>query len=376
MVQIRETPQLGIESEPSEINSVAIVGFGRIGKFLHRELARTSGLHTYVITHNTSLGNHNLSKAHGDATFGNIQEVMASNPRVVVLATPNPTDDILTNLAANIQAPTTIVLSQSGVDVVPTALDAFHGKDVKIVRASIFTPVSRQENRDISYDPKKRRVALAAVYDSRDKALEIEKLFGDIGFETAVIGDQGHVEGYQAMEWTKLLTDCFNITGVVTGLSVYDAYRDPELFAVEWQALKSKFRALERAGIPIADIPWIKKELIRLKLIVDYLPDRVVPRIPESIRMILAGMISEVHENLFTEKLKEGKATEISYCLRPFIDLALQTGSLPGVDQAVLDVVNKIEDVQKYNPNFYKRLPDEQRRQILKNRLISIGVLN
>lgn len=267
-VETKVRPNLLAPKSEKGLLSVAVIGAGgKIGGLFTETLSLASGVRVDPVLH------------------GGIADALERKPEMIILATPNPAEGALNEIAEYLKAkrenpdeiddqaqkPFTLVLPQNGVDVVLTAetvLAEFRSQ-VKIVRLSLFTNVSRDENKKIRYNRKKKRVALAPVDQDEEAFQDTVALFRGAGFAVETIED------YKSMEWTKLIANLWGSSSAVTGLSPKETFRDRKLFALEHRALKDRMAILEAAGIQFADIKWTSQ----LRLLAS-LPDEVSYLIP------------------------------------------------------------------------------------------------
>lgn len=279
----------------------------------------------------------------------NLAEILrqANPPETLILATPNPADAVLKTIADNLtddSLPLTIILPQNGVEVAKKAQDALIGKNVVLIRASLFTPVSSEGN-DIRYNPGKLSIGLSIVpvaenevFDAnKDAALQKAKtLFRNACFDTKVFED------FQSMEWTKLVLNAMVSTGGVTGFAPEETLNDPELYELEMRATADRLKILEAAGIKYEDIPWgganslplLDKQCIR-KL-----------RNHEPFKTYIKNKIVSGRDNKLSGawlNIMAGRPTELTYYHQPFIDLAKQYGLRSFVDEAILEVAGMHE---------------------------------
>ena len=98
--------------------------------------------------------------------FVNLKEALKNLPEVIILSTPNPTEEILQSIATYVKNSPVIILPQNGVDVVPTALRVFKNTKIQpqnLIRASLFTTISLGKEGQALYNHQKLRIALAPV---------------------------------------------------------------------------------------------------------------------------------------------------------------------------------------------------------------------
>lgn len=291
----------------SLFTNVAIVGYGATGRLFSTFLDRLSIPTIHIVPQR------NLPPDFPES----LEVTLKKNPELLILATPNPTEEVLNKIAQLAPQNMTIVLPQNGVEVVDVAEAAFGnaGKNIHFVRASLITPVAQNEKGELIYNTKKKpRIAFAQIEDHDLEVDAVADLFESAGFETRVFDD------YRAMEWTKLLVNTIGSTAVITGLTPRDTFRDKEYFEIELRALKDRLMILKAADIELADLPGVPTLLFKL---IQKLPvETLLHTMP--LRNQIAEFFAKQRYNLppaSRKQLKEGEKSEAIYYHRPFIEL-------------------------------------------------------
>lgn len=321
------------EKLPLAFKSVAVVGAaGQVGEFLTRNLSPVVSVEAVVRSRRwTDEANQTGMKFHSG-----IAEMLATKPEVIILATPNPANEALTEIAQHIQGPTTLILPQNGVDIASKAEAIVEDAASKItlIRASLFTNVSRDAEGNLLYNPKKKRIALATVGDGDCGSLEkSEKLFTQAGFEVRISDD------YRVMEWSKLLVNLIGSTSTVTGLSPMETFGERRLFMIEQQALRDRLRILRAAGIKIDDDLWSVSGARLLARIPKFMVGRAAWG--AVVRGLIAKRIASERNNQVSaaaRQISEGakKVESTDYYHKVIADL----GESP-VDQAIVEILER-----------------------------------
>lgn len=285
-----------------------------------------------------------------------IKSMLETEPEVVILATPNPADKILEEIARHVQKSLTLILPQNGVDVVEKAKQVLFDSEsqISIIRASLYTNVSRGKDGNIVYNQKKNRIALAPVGNGQvESLLKAENMFAQAGFDVKVVDD------YHSMEWSKLIGNLLGSTSTVTGLSPREAFSDPEIFALELRVLKDRLRILEAAGIKVADL-WSIGKL------------RWLAKVPEPIastfRGAIAHMVAQERNNqppAAARQINAGARTveSANYYHLPIVRLGKKHDLESPVDEAILDILRRHE---RMNNDFsLPSLEVNERRKLL-----------
>lgn len=283
---------------------------------------------------------------------GEVSQLMALQPEVVFLATPKPIGEIIHSVVDAVESPALIVLLQNGVGVVEEALPHVHKTQAAIIRAGIFTPVSRDQD-GLKYNDRKLRIAMAPIPDMPPASIPpLTRFLEQSGFTVRMYED------YRSLEWTKLVLNCLGATSTVTGLTPYETFTDNELFSWELRGIKDRLRTMRHLGIPFASVPWGKTNL--LKVAVPVLPDHPFGIIQRTI----AHIIAKGRENMpssAARKIASGHdISEVLEYHRPFIDTS-------PVDAALYRLILGHQQ-RAYS---FSDMPYERKRSMLRDHIIS-----
>jgi len=284
-------------------------------------------------------------------------------PEAFILATTNPADKLLETFRDNIgDRHVTLILPQNGIDVVPTAQRILAGKNVTLIRASLFTPVEGQEDGKIKYPEDKLRMGLSLVKvkDEEPDPQKEQELKKTINMFRAGRFDVRKFENYQSMEWTKLVLNAIGITGGVTGLTPEEVFGDHDLYLLEMQALHDRLTILDAAGIKLEHIPWGGASLLPL---LDALPAELKDLFQRTVKdRVTSGRGNKLSSVAIG--VANGIRTEAHYYLNPFIELGEKYGLYSPVDQAILELLDKNDkgdiDLRK------KALPATKKKLLIK----------
>ncbi len=261
-------------------------------------------------------------------------------PEAFILATTNPIDKLLETFRDNLDdRHITLILPQNGVDVVPKAQEILKGKNVTLIRASLFTPVDTEPDGKIKYPEDKLRIGLSLVRPEGDiadpeKEKELQKAvetFRRGGFDAKIF------ENYVSMEWTKLVLNAVGITGGIVGISPKEVYNDHALYLLETQALHDRLRILEAAGIKLEHIPWGGAALLPTY---DSLPGLI--RKSHLAQFLYGQKVIAGRGNKPSSvgiNIQKGTPTEGITYLEPFVKLGETVGLRSIVDEAMIEII-------------------------------------
>lgn len=312
--------------------SVAVIGAaGQTGELFTRMLFSVASVEAVIRGRQLNEAVASRVRVHTD-----IGQMLQTGPEAVILATPNPVDKVLEEIVKHVQRPTTLILPQNGVDVVPKAqvILAECPTQITLVRASLFTNVSRDSEGNLLYNPNKKRISLATVGEvDCDSLQKSEKMFTQAGFEVRT------VHNYRAMERSKLAVNLLGSTSTVTGLTPKEAFSDAQIFALEHRGLKDRLRILESDGKVDATL-WNVGRL------------RWAARIPTFIavrfRRVFANMVAGERNNQLpaaARVIQEGqKAVEsANFYHQEIINLGRKKSLESPLDEAISDILRRHE---------------------------------
>lgn len=340
------------------LSSITIVGAGgQTGQLFIKEISsKIKDIHIEAVVRQNQKDKLVHRFSNSVSVVADLQASLKRKPELIILATPNPTAEVLEIIAEEAKKPVTILLPQNGINVVPTAEKIFSERNVShifLVRANLFTTVSLNKEGKAIYNADKLRIALAPVTDSPTNAniLCVRELFEKAGFQVAVF------DNYRSMELTKLIVNGLGSTAAITGFTPGETFRDERLFELEIKALKDRLTIMRAEGINFAKIPWKNISLLPL---LGAMPIAVL----KWGKGIIAKFIAKGRENVVpaaARKIMEGRPTELAYYHKPFLELGKLHGLTSPVDEAILEVITEHEKKVLNLGSITK----EQRRDIL-----------
>ncbi len=327
------------EKEVISIESVAVIGAaGQVGEALINEFASHGIPNVYGMAKEPHLVP--LRAKYSTTLFSSsIEGIISNEPELIILATPNPSDEILVQTAFQIavrgykKAPT-ILLLQNGVDVVPKALKAIGSLNINIIRGSLFSPFTRDETGDLSYNRNKIKLSLAQVKGQNVRS--VEGFFHAAGFKTEVCIN------YQEMEWTKLFLNAIGTTGTITGLTLAETFADERLFRLEVRAIRDRLKIMHAAGFPVRNFVNLGIPAGFIDLGFSHIPEPIL----QKTRQVIGNIIGRERNNIpssTSRRISQGKITEAEFYHSPFIALGAKHDLANPIDQAILSLVEKHE---------------------------------
>ena len=144
-----------------------------------------------------------------------------------------------------------LILSQNGISAVEEAkkeLEEIFGeisKKIRIIRISLFNPISSEKNNDeikISYF---LPIRLALGLTSGPKEIEdIKEIFERAGVEAEEIAP----ENVKNMEYSKLFINLIGMASTAKGLTIEEGFKNKETFEEEIRALREYIKVVKKDG--------------------------------------------------------------------------------------------------------------------------------
>ncbi len=177
-------------------------------------------------------------------------------------------------LQARLVKPPPIVSFQNGVGNEESLIAAFGAE--RVAAGTMTTPVSMPEP-GIVVEEKPRGLAVAVDSPAATPVLEALR---QTQLPTTT------VQTAASLKWSKLLLNIVgNATAAILDMSPADIFADPELFAIEYEALREAIAIIHLQGISVVNLPGSPARL--LALAVQYLPASLLR--PLLLRQVATG---------------------------------------------------------------------------------------
>lgn len=361
------------ETEPrSPFSKVVVVGYGQIGQACVNQLMGVPGLEELSVVVKKDKFESLRARRPQISFVTQINKDVISGMPLVILAVPNAAvtgvlEDINKIVStAESCSETTIVLPQNGLlSGILSRHPIANNGNVNVVRASWVEAVVEKPDGEIDYRKDKLRTALAPVI-VKDEGIvqDVASLFQLAGFRTELQSN------YEAMEKTKLVLNTIGMTTIVTGMTPFQTFDDPELCYIELIGLKRRLQLLDKAGYrllgSLCGIPTGVLFQIR------HIPDaglRAISKNSKLRRKLAKILVGERGDSppAAARKLAQGKKpVEVWEYLKPFLMLAKRLASQmivinPATDKAVIKLVTCYHDRQI----IFSEISPEQRYRFM-----------
>ncbi len=171
----------------------------------------------------------------------------------IFLATKNPVAPVIKYYyeRADRENPPDLILSQNGflaADEAHSELEKMFGANaqkIRIIRVSLFNPVSIEQNGEISlisyFLPIRLAFGIASGPDEFDDIREIFKTANIEAYEVAP-------ENVKNMEFSKLFTNLIGVASSARGLTIEEGFASANVFTEEIMALREFINVVKKSG--------------------------------------------------------------------------------------------------------------------------------
>jgi len=310
---VKPNPDLASELKwvPVKSNKLVVYGVGQLGGMFVETLSKFP-VHEVSVAHRNEL-----------------RAALEKKPDTIILAIPNPIDESLEIIRDYGFSGLRVILPQNGVDASAKAIQFLADRpDIKLYRAAVTTNVSRDEERNLAYNPKKLRMSIASLRGEDDVVI-VAVLFEQAGHKVKVF------ENYKDMEWTKLFANMINFGAIKHFKSPREAFSDPSIFMEEMKAMQDRLRIMHSAGMCLVDLPGFPGKLLDKALSFS-----LTPNILYFLRSTLAEWIDKQRNGTLpaaARLIQKGlSAPEVRDYLQPWISLGTEYGLRSSLDERLL----------------------------------------
>jgi 2-dehydropantoate 2-reductase len=144
------------------------------------------------------------------------------------------------------------------------------------------------------------------------------------------------------MKYLKIFVNANNCIPAILGLSMQEAFSDPEVSRVSINIWKEGFDIISKAGIKLVSLPGFPVENIS-KLI-------SIPSIEAA--KIFSGMMAKLSKDplygSILQSIKRGRTSEIDYINGEFVNLAKEHGIAAPLNNKLVNMVHEVEATKQF----------------------------
>jgi 2-dehydropantoate 2-reductase len=313
--------------------NIAVVGAGAVGSLVGGLLAR-AGENVLLIGRKAHVDAINANGLLIDGVLGTLhvkvkaQERLDFTPDVVLLAVKTQS---VAETAREIQpyvAGVAVVTMQNGVRCDDMVADALGRKD--ILSCVVMLGVTYLEPGRITYARQGALMLGVPFSPVDDRARRIAGML-DKAIPTALTSN------IKGARWAKVIVNENNALPAITGLSINEINRRPELRRLATLLMKEAAATIKAADITLASLPQLSATMLRLIL---SMPTPIAGLLP---RMMARSMGTTPVLGSTLQSIKRGEKTEIDYLNGEVVALGKSINKATPYNDVVVQLVHRVE---------------------------------
>ncbi len=318
---------------------IAVIGAGAIGGLVAGYL-KLKGEDIYLVGHGDAVkaisqNGLKLSGVRGDFKADvSIFEMLVSKPELLILATK--TQDIESALRDNLSLikETLILTTQNGLQAEKIAARPLPKEN--ILSSIVMFGATYLEPGKVVHNFEGSWVLGNIHFETFDPRLLSVSMVLDKAFPAVISGD------ILGMKYLKIFVNANNCIPAILGMSMQEAFGDPEVSKISVAIWKEGFQIISKLGIKLVSLPGFPVENIT-KLI-------TIP--PEKAAEIFSGIMTKLSRDplygSILQSIKRGRTSEIDYINGEFVSLAEKYRLNAGLNKKLVEMVHEVEKTNRF----------------------------
>jgi len=263
-----------------------------------------------------------------------IHEILAGKPDIVILATK--TQDVRLALKDNLALikNSIIVTTQNGVRA--DSIVAGYLPKENIISSIVMFGSTYLKPGEIVHNFEGSWILGNAFGGKTDAKILSVSLLLDKAFPTVLSDD------ILGMQYLKIFVNANNCIPAIMGVSMQEAFSDPEVSRVSLNIWKEGFDIVSKAGIKLSSLPGFPLENLT-KLI--SIPAKEAA---EAFSGIMTKLSRDPLYGSILQSIKRNRASEIDYINGEFINLAREYNLSAGLNSKLVNMVHEVEETKKF----------------------------
>ncbi|MDO8661759.1 MAG: 2-dehydropantoate 2-reductase [Candidatus Omnitrophota bacterium] len=318
---------------------IAVIGAGAIGSLVAGYL-KLQGEDIYLVGNpeavkSVSENGCKISGCRGDFKVDiSIFEMLVSKPELVILATK--TQDIESALKNNLSLlkDTIILTTQNGVQAERIAA-GFLPQD-NILSSIVMFGATYLEAGKVIHNFEGSWILGNLFSEAPDPRVLSISMILDKAFSTVVSDD------IAGMKYLKVFVNANNCIPAILGMSMQEAFSDPQISRISVNIWKEGFQIIAKAGIKLVSLPGFPLENVT----------RLISIPPEEAANIFSGIMGKLSRDplygSILQSIKRGRSSEIDYINGEFVSLAEKCRLNAGLNKRLVEMVHEVEKTNKF----------------------------
>ncbi len=318
---------------------IAVIGAGAIGSLIAGYL-KLKGEDIYLVGRREAVkaiseNGLRISGIRGEfkADIG-IYEMLVSKPDLVILATK--TQDVASALKNNLSLlkDTLILTTQNGLQAERIAAE-FIPKN-NILSSIVMFGATYLEAGKVVHNFEGSWVLGNLFSEGSDERALSLSLVLDEAFPTVISDD------ISGMKYLKIFVNANNCLAAILGVSMQEAFSDPQISRISINIWKEGFQVVSKAGAKLVSLPGFPVENVT----------RLISLPPAEAANIFSGIMSKLSRDplygSILQSIKRGKPSEIDYINGEFVSLAEKCHLNAGLNKKLVEMVHEVEKTGRF----------------------------
>jgi 2-dehydropantoate 2-reductase len=149
-------------------------------------------------------------------------------------------------------------------------------------------------------------------------------------------------EDILGMKYLKVFVNANNCIPAILGLSMQDAFSDPQISEISIAIWKEGFEIISKAGIKLVSLPGFPVENIT----------KLISLAPLEAANVFSGIMTKLSKDplygSILQSIKRGRSSEIDYINGEFVSLAESKSLSANLNKKLVEMVHAVENTGKF----------------------------
>lgn len=263
-----------------------------------------------------------------------IFKMLVSKPELLILATK--TQDIASALKNNLSLlkDTLILTTQNGVQAERIAAGLLPKNN--ILSSIVMFGATYLEAGRVIHNFEGSWVLGNLFSEAADPRLVSISMVLNKAFPTLISDD------ISGMKYLKIFVNANNCIPAILGVSMQEAFGDPQISRISVAIWKEGFQIISKAGIKLVSLPGFPLENLT----------RLILFPPEEAAKIFSGVMGKLSRDplygSILQSIKRGRPSEIDYINGEFVSLAQKCRLNAGLNKRLVEMVHQVEKTNRF----------------------------
>ena len=318
---------------------IAVIGAGAIGSLVASYL-KLKGLDVYLVSHPDGIKAVKEKGLKVSGVRGNfkvaigIEEKLISNPELLILATKTQDVELALKNNLGLIKDSVILTTQNGVQA-EKIVAGFIPKN-NIFSSIVMFGATYLEPGKVVHNFEGSWILGSIFSDATDPRLLSISMVLDKAFPVVISKD------IAKMKYLKIFVNANNCIPAVLGVSMQEAFADPEVSKISIAIWKEGFQIISKLGIKLVSLPGFPIENIT----------KLIAMPSDEAANIFSGIMSRLSQEALygsiLQSIKRGRPSEIDYINGEFVSLADKDWLKVDLNRRLVVMVHEVEKTGRF----------------------------